>query len=113
MTVPNYDFKCANDHLTEKRFTVSAKPDTIECPECGEEARTVILGAPYTWTNTFILDYPGSKALKAGYVHSHGDHGVEKLSVGYGGALNPRHKREAPSWIKNIQPESPPDYSKE
>lgn len=49
-----------------------------------------ITAAPHTWKNIYILDYPGSKALKAGYVHTHGDPGVSKVSIGPGGALNPK-----------------------
>lgn len=88
--MPTYDYMCSNDHHIEHFCSISAKPATLPCPECGQDMRSVILTSPHVWKNIYILDYPDSKRLKAGYVHSHGDPGVKKVSSGYGGALNPK-----------------------
>jgi putative FmdB family regulatory protein len=36
-----YDFRCTNDHITEK-FTDLAEGHTYRCNECGAEAKRVI-----------------------------------------------------------------------
>jgi hypothetical protein len=77
---------------------------------CGLAAKQVFLTAPDLWitgdsgNRKTVLDTPGAKAHKAGYVHSHGDIGVQKVSVGAGGALNPRTHREHPLAAR-VQPD--------
>lgn len=88
--MPTYDYQCENNHVHEHFCTISAKPETRPCPDCGLDAKAVILTAPHQWKGLYVLDFPGSKALKAGYVHSHGDPGVSRVSVGPGGQLNPK-----------------------
>lgn len=104
--MPTYDFKCSRDHVLEHFCSISAKPDTLPCPECGEPMRQVFLSAPHQWKNLYVLDYPGSKALKAGFVHSHGDPGVRRVSVGAGGALNPKTSPLHPL-ARNVIPDPP------
>ena len=81
------------------------QPCSCQCPKtekapCGAEATQVFRTAPPIWipgvTHNTVLDYPGSKAHKAGFQMSHGNIGVKKVSVGAGGALNPRTHREHP-----------------
>ena len=90
--MPTYDYMCENDHVIEHFCSISAKPATLPCPTCTQPMKSVILTAPHLWNNEVggIFDYPGSKGLKAGYVHSHGDHGVRRVSSGPGGMLNPK-----------------------
>ena len=107
--MPTYDYKCPNDHLHEIFCSVSARPDKPACPECGGVTRQVILTAPHVWKNLYVLDYPGSKALKAGYIHSHGDPGVSKVSSGAGGMLNPKTKELHPI-AHNVIPERKPTF---
>ena len=94
--MPTYDFQCENAHITELFCSISSKPDTRPCPECGAPSKQVFTTAPHVWKNILVLDYPGSKALKAGYVHTHGDPGASKVSIGAAGALNPKTKELHP-----------------
>ena len=40
--MPWYEFACANDHVTEPRFSISENKQQISCPDCGEAARKQI-----------------------------------------------------------------------
>lgn len=104
--MPTYDYGCEDKHDFEVRCSISARPATTPCPHpgCTKLAKQIILTAPHTWLGLYILDYPGSKALKAGYVMSHGDHGVKKVSSGYGGSLNPS-TRDLHPLAEAVQPE--------
>jgi putative FmdB family regulatory protein len=104
--MPTYDFMCAQGHAHEIFCSISARPEISPCPECGAESRQAFLSAPHVWKGLYVLDYPGSKALKAGYVHSHVDPGVSKVSVGAGGALNPKSKPIHPI-ANNVIPDPP------
>lgn len=99
--MPTYEFRCPEGHDTEHFCSISAKPERLACPHvsaeggepCGQPAKQVFLTAPEYWipgvNKQTVMDYPGSKRLKAGYVHGYVDPGVKKVSVGAGGALNP------------------------
>jgi len=102
--MPNYDYMCCNEHHQEYRCSISDKPATLPCPECDQPAKSVILAAPHVWKNLYVFDYPGSKAFKAGYVYSHGDVGVQKVSSGPGGMLNPK-TRDLHPLAHGMQPE--------
>lgn len=93
--MPTYDFKCPQGHLFECFRSISAHEADPHphCPHegCGLPGSRVLISMPYiNNTEVMILDYPGSKRLKAGYVGDYVDPGVKKVSVGYGGVLNPR-----------------------
>lgn len=73
-----YDFECEKcKHIFDDLVNgTEGKPDF--CPACGSQKGFVRqLCAPYIPTK-IIVDYPGSKRLKAGYVHTHGDRLAEK-----------------------------------
>lgn len=55
--------------------------EVAACPECGKAATDAdeLLGGKSN--KITIPTYPGSKRLRAGYVHSHGDRPAEKGSV--------------------------------
>ena len=105
--MPTYEFLCPNEHVHEIFCSISSKPTSPTCPACGASAKQVFLTAPHVWKGIYVLDYPGSKALQAGYVHSHGDPGVEKVSSGAGGMLNPKTKDLHPI-AQNVFPERKP-----
>lgn len=74
------DLKCTTCGAT-KEDTVS-DDEKVLCACGGEMER--LLGAGHVFT-TIIPDYPGSKRLKAGYVHSHSPRPAEKVtSHGFG-----------------------------
>lgn len=81
----------------------------VEPEPCELPARQVFLTPPTTWIpgvdHKTVLDYPGSKAHKAGHVHSHGFKYATKVSSGAGGMINPRTSAEAPIVNRVI-----PDY---
>lgn len=104
--MPTYDYMCPNNHHIEHFCSISAKPDTLPCAECTEPMKAVILTAPHQWKGLYVLDFPGSKALKAGYVHSHGDPGVARVSSGAGGMLNPKSAPIHPL-ARNVIPDPP------
>jgi putative FmdB family regulatory protein len=87
--MPTYDYLCPNNHAHEHFCSISARPETRQCPECGETAKSAILSAPSLATH-IVLDYPGSKKHKAGYQHSHADRKGNNIQVGYGGKITPR-----------------------
>lgn len=103
--MPVYDYACPSDHIFEVRCSIAARPDLTPCPECGADSRRVILTVPPLLTE-IIPSYPGSKKLKAGYVHSHGDKAATKVSSGYGGCVNPRTNDLDPI-AKGVIPEPP------
>lgn len=94
--MPTYEYACPENHTHEIFCSISSRPTAPACPACGEPCRQVFLTAPHVWKGLYIFDYPGSKAQKAGYIHSHGDPGVSKVSVGAGGALNPKSRELHP-----------------
>lgn len=124
--MPTYSFQCPEGHIFDLFSSISAKPDAPPCehtPEgvegataCGLPAKQVFTSMPsINDTNVMILDYPGSKRLKAGYVHAYVDPGVKKVSVGAGGALNPstspRHplaQQVRPEWKPGGRPRNDP-----
>lgn len=75
---------------------------------CALPARQIFLTPPTTWIpgvdHKTVLDYPGSKAHKAGTVHSHGFKHATKVSSGAGGMINPRTSAEAPI-VNNVIPD--------
>ena len=100
--MPTYDYRCPENHFHEHRCSVSARPATHPCPECGEEASPAITIAPPI-PQVIVLDYPGSKRFKAGYMHSHGDRKGTKIQVGAGGKIAVRDElKEKPDANGNI-----------
>lgn len=115
--MPTYNYKCEQGHITERWCSIrerDADPNP-PCTEkvdadngspteltCGAKTTQVFLTMPsINNTEVMILDYPGSKRLKAGYVHSYVDPGPTKVSVGPAGQLNPHSKPRHPaaSWV--------------
>jgi hypothetical protein len=87
--MPNYDFECTGPekHTHEISCSIADSLKQKFCPTCYEPMKRLISCPHINDPNKVILDYPGSKKLKAGYVHSHGDKVAEKTSVGYGGII--------------------------
>lgn len=113
--MPTYDFECPNGHVFEVRCSVADREKEHFCPfevmthvgecRCQLPGKRVILEAPMlNDPNVRILDYPGSRKHKAGYVHSHGDKPVSKVSVGYGGANNPTTRALHPI-VNHVRPD--------
>lgn len=104
--MPNYDFQCPHDHVFEVRCNISERTAPRECPECHELSTLVILAAPHLNDGTkVVLDYPGSKRLKAGYSHSHGPKAASRFQIGAGGAVSPEKKHRS-VLADNVIPES-------
>jgi putative FmdB family regulatory protein len=90
--VPVYDYACpkgCEDY--EVRCSIADRALPHPCPLCGEHGKQVILTVP-AMPKVIVVDYPGSKKHKAGFVHSHGDKSATKTQVGFGGAVNRSHK---------------------
>lgn len=130
--MPTYEYECPEGHQFEIYCSISSKPDAPPCPcvvarpvghgnggdfceDCAEEevpcalpARQIFLTPPTTWIpgvdHKTVLDYPGSKAHKAGTVHSHGFKHATKVSSGAGGMINPRTSAEDPI-VNNVIPD--------
>jgi putative FmdB family regulatory protein len=64
--MPTYDYACASGHRHEHFCKIADRPTHRECPECGTrgEVRPV---RPAIVTH-IVVDYPGSKKFKAGYI---------------------------------------------
>lgn len=127
--MPSYDFECPDGHIFELRSSITNKPDAPPCTHivheqevsligetrprvvptyCGKPSKQIFTTMPVIWipgvNKETVLDYPGSKRLKAGYVHHMVDPGVKKVSSGYGGVLNPSFKDRHPL-SKVVQPD--------
>jgi len=63
--------------------------DKLQCDACGTTMEIIFKKAPVTFS-TIVPDYPGSKKLKAGYIHTHGDRPATKVQSGPGGCTNPK-----------------------
>lgn len=87
-----YDYRCPEGHTTTTLRYYRDHLDPVPCETCGAAA-TYVLSAPWlNDTNVMILSYTGSKKLKAGYVHSHGDMRATRVQAGPGGAQGPKEK---------------------
>ena len=108
--MPTFEYSCENGHRFEVRSSTSNKPDHPPCEVegCTAPTKQGFFTAPELWipgvNKETVLDYPGSKRLKAGYVHHMVDPGVKKVSSGYGGVLNPSFKERHPL-AKVVQPD--------
>ena len=52
--MPYYDYKCNNNHTTEKRMPISGNTDGIKCPECDLTAKKVV-----SMDSSFVLKGKG------------------------------------------------------
>lgn len=110
--MPTYDYRCPEGHVFEKFCSIrehdaepnppcreTVDPDNGSPPfTCGQKSTQVFTSMPsVNNTEVMILDYPGSKRLKAGYVGGYVDPGPTKVSVGAAGALNPSMKERHPA----------------
>ena len=85
--MPMYDFVCACGTETEEIIDLD-ECSTMKCPACSKTMQRIWKKSPALPT-TIIIAYPGSKRLKAGYVHTHGDRPATKLQSGPGGMARP------------------------
>ena len=84
--MPMYDFVCACGTETEE---IVEAGETVSCEKCGKPMQRIWNKFPASPTH-IIVDYPGAKRLKAGYVHSHGDRPATRIQSGYGGSQSPQ-----------------------
>jgi len=75
----SFAFECNKCSHEFTDLVSRADPVPDECPECkSTKGFTKLLSAPNI-PRKIIVDYPGSKRLKAGYQHTrHADHPAEK-----------------------------------
>ncbi len=67
----HYDFECIKcDHKFDD-YVEGSEGQPEACPACGESAGFRKLPSICASPQSIIVDYPGSKRLKAGYVHTH------------------------------------------
>lgn len=116
--MPTYNYRCEAGHTTERFCSIRERDENPNPPctelvdadngsptklPCGAATTQVFTAMPsVNNTEVMILDYPGSKRLKAGYVHAFVDPGPTRVSVGAAGALNPHSKERHPAaqWVK-------------
>jgi hypothetical protein len=81
------DFECStcNNKLEE---LVDNDTASFVCPDCKGDMHTVFLVAPKL-SSVCIPSYPGCKAQRAGYMHTHGNFEATKVQSGYGGSQGP------------------------
>lgn len=75
--MPLHDFQCGSCACVFEEM-VPVGMHRCPCPKCGAEGEKVYVKMPPTLTE-FVPDYPGSKRLKAGYVHTHGDRPATRI----------------------------------
>lgn len=42
LSMPLYDYKCPAGDVSEAFFSIQDKPDIIDCPFCGQQAKSVL-----------------------------------------------------------------------
>jgi hypothetical protein len=72
------DFECLKCRTTREELV--SDDDVVVCRKCENPMVRVFLQAPREF-KVIVPIYPGSKAQKAGYVHTHGARPAEKLQV--------------------------------
>lgn len=72
------DFECSECGYTQEELV--SDTETVLCPNCEHPMVAVFIQAPRDF-KVIVPDYPGSKARKAGYVHTHGNRPAEKIQV--------------------------------
>lgn len=50
--MPLYDFRCPNGDVFEAFFTMQEKPDTTQCPQCGQNAASTMPAIGPSQTNS-------------------------------------------------------------
>ena len=73
------DYRCRGCN-TVYEFLHHPSDEPAVCPSCGSQDAEVILSGGHQF-HVIVPTYRGSKKLKAGYVHTHGDRPAEKGSV--------------------------------
>lgn len=118
--MPVYDFECPDGHIYEVRCSIAEREQAFACTHavytvgavtgdepgnepCGQIGKRLI--STPAMPTTIVLDYPGSKRLKAGYVHSHGPRKASKIQSGYGGMVSPERKHLHPI-ANNVIPQA-------
>lgn len=99
--MPIYDFHCESGHDFERLLTISNRDEAQPCPICNGPSKRVYIGFP-SMPTTIVIDYPGSKKLKAGYVHSHGDKTATKVQSGFGGMVGGGAPKDIHPLAKNV-----------
>lgn len=87
--MPLHDFKCPS--CGEVKEEIVKNGEIVRCDSCGKSMEKIFLKSA-THLTTIIPSYPGCKAQKAGYVHTHGDRPATKVQSGFGGCVNPSSK---------------------
>lgn len=73
-----YNFECTNCGHEFEALVEGCDGEPEECTPCGATTGFLrLIGAPKNLTE-IIPSYPGCKARKAGYVHTHGNRPAEK-----------------------------------
>jgi putative FmdB family regulatory protein len=67
----HYDFECAACAHTFDDYVEGVEGKPEQCPACGASDAFKKLPSTWSFPTTIVVDYPGSKRLKAGYVHTH------------------------------------------
>jgi rubredoxin len=67
----HFDFECQSCELTFDAYVEGADGTPEECPRCLVSSSKFFKKLPSSWASptTIIVDYPGSKRHKAGYMH--------------------------------------------
>jgi putative FmdB family regulatory protein len=75
-----FDFECetCSHEFLDMVEGVEGQPEC--CPSCGVRSGFKKLISLPSIPRKIIVDYPGSKRFKAGYVHTHADRPAEKAS---------------------------------
>lgn len=64
-----YDFECLECDRTFEDIVEGENGNPKQCPHCLNEGSFKKIVGSFNYPKTIVVDYPGSKAHKAGYVH--------------------------------------------
>jgi DNA-directed RNA polymerase subunit RPC12/RpoP len=81
------DFECIDCGMQVEEL-VDNEVVNWTCPRCQSSMTSIWLHAPKL-SKECIPSYPGCKAQKAGYMHTHGCFPATKTQSGYGGSQSP------------------------
>lgn len=67
----HYDFECEACHHNFDDYVEGTEGSPEQCPACHRAGGFKKLPGTFSSPTTIVVDYPGSKRLKAGYTHAY------------------------------------------
>lgn len=93
--MPLYDYRCPTGEVFEAFFTIADKPDTLDCPSCGQSAASMLPAIGPSKLNSphmRVLDATNATAERPQVVNSvAGTRATQRQPTAY--STNPLHRK--------------------